>query len=353
MISDKLFEMLRCPKSGGLLERHDGCLQCLDCGAQFNFKTDDAYIDMRPPGMAHRDSVYGDEAFLKKKGLLTPGPPFLSGGIKNWVLKKMLNFREGSRVLDGGCGPGRYILWNKQSGAHFVGIDREPYFAEETTRIADLVQGYLHYMPFAESSFDSIICLDVLEHMALEDIESFLRVSEKILRKNGKLLIYTNSVESSVLAPVIRFRQKITGWLVKIGVIDLKIEKESKEDHVNAIKTRDQLIQLAEERGLMLKDSTFYNPVIMGWFENLFIKIAEGRLNKKMKDGKLKKSKIGTQINKIQDIDAKTMMKEKTKKKGSAYIAFWIITQIMKLDIVLFSNIKSGQFFLLFEKPNS
>lgn len=322
-------------------------LQCPACGDKYDFKPDDHFIDMRPPGVKQKDSVYGDEEFVHKKGLMTPGPPFLSGGIKNWVLSSMMKFEKDQNVLDGGCGPGRYILWNKKSGAHFVGIDQEPFFAKETAETADLVQGYLHYMPFAHDTFDHIMCLDVLEHMALGDIEKFLETASRILKKHGRLFIYTNSVESSALAPVIRFRQKITALFIKWGKIDLKIEKESKEDHINAIKTRQQLIELAEKQGLVLADSAYYNPVIMGWVENLFIKIAEGRANKKIREGK--GGKTGKTQHSNAD-NAKMLMKERVKKKKSVYFLFWLVTQIMKLDIVLFSNIEAGQFFLVFEK---
>lgn len=347
MISDRLFESLRCPRSGAKLIRYDDHLQCPECGDKFYFQPGNSFIDMRPQGTGHRDSVYGNEAFLKKKGLMSPGPPFLSGGIKNWVLSRMLEFKSGDKVLDGGCGPGRYILWNLKSGAHFIGIDQEPFFADETAAASDLVCGYLHYLPFADNSFDYIICFDVLEHMAIEDINTFVKGAQRILKKSGKLLIYTNSVESSALAPLIRFRQRITAGLVKMGLIDLQIEKESKEDHVNAIKTRSQLIQLAEEKGLSLYDSAYYNPLIMGWFENLFVKIAEGRMNKKLRESKGKKT---SRKEEASNADAKTLMKSKSKKKGLVFAFFWVITQIMKLDILLFSSIESGQFFLLFQK---
>jgi ubiquinone/menaquinone biosynthesis C-methylase UbiE len=347
MISEKLLKMMRCPKTGEPLVLHSDHLQCPACGDKFHFKPGDDYIDMRTPGLAQKDSIYGNEEFVIRKGLMTPGPPFLSGGIKNWVLNRMMHFKEGDDVLDGGCGPGRYILWNQKSGAHFVGIDQEPYFAKETAEVSDLVQGHLHYMPFADGAFDQIICLDVLEHMALEDISKFLKTSEKILKKDGRLFIYTNSVESSALAPVIRFRQRITALFVKWGKIDIKMEKESKEDHINAIKTRRQLIELAGESGLILSDSAYYNPVIMGWVENLFIKIAEGHANGRIRNRKHKASgrnQILTASN------AKVLMKEKVKRKGAAYFLFWLLTQIMKLDMIFFSSIEGGQFFLVFNK---
>jgi len=349
MISERLLRMLRCPKTGEPLVLHSEHLQCPTCGDKFHFKPGDAYIDMRPPGVAQKDSIYGNEEFVIRKGLMTPGPPFLSGGIKNWVLSRMMRFEKGDDILDGGCGPGRYILWNQKSGAHFVGIDQEPYFAKETAEVSDLVQGYLHYMPFADGAFDHIICLDVLEHMALDDIRKFLKTSQRILKKDGRLFIYTNSVESSALAPVIRFRQRITALFVKWGKIDMKIEKESKEDHINAIKTHRQLIELAEENGLMLSDSAYYNPVIMGWVENLFVKIVEGRANRKIRGGKIN---MAGRIRQSSAENAKVLMKEKVKRKGFAYFLFWLLTQIMKLDMIFFSSVEGGQFFMVFNKKS-
>lgn len=349
MIDEKLIRILRCPICGNKVVKSGGNLFCGNSGDLFKISPEMKYVDMRPGKIDHRKSVYGDENFVGRRGQLEPGPPFLSGGIKNWVIKSMIRFQKGETVLDAGCGPGRYILWNLSSGADFIGLDMEPFFSNRITDKARLVRGYLHFMPFAGNSFDAIVSLDVLEHMAITDIKKFLKSSALSLKPDGRLLIYTNSTESSALAPLIRFRQRITAWLIRKGMADFELEKESKEDHINAIKTETELIRLAERAGLRLTDNIYYNPVIMGWFENLLLKFAEQRVNNKLRKKKEHNPKSTGKTPKKTD-NAKQKMKERTGKKGFYYLIFWMITAIMKLDIILFSNVKSGQFFLLFEK---
>ncbi len=344
MISEKLLEIVRCPVCGDRLEHAGDHLSCPKSGDIFELSEDSRFLDMRPSRVDQKESVYGDEEFVQARGQMEPGPPFLSGGIKNWVLKSMMNFKKNDLVLDAGSGPGRYILWNLKSGAHFVGLDQEPFFSSGIVNKADLVRGYLHYLPFREGTLNSIITLDVLEHMALGDIKKFLAGSAAALKPDGRLFIYTNSTESSALAPIIRFRQKITEFFARRGLVDFKIEKESKEDHLNAIIREEDLINHAGEAGLKLVNSCYYNPVIMGWFENLLLKILEHRINKKSgsASGSAKSKSPG----------AKARMKEKTKKKGLHYWAFYLITLIMKLDILLFAGIKSGQFFHVYKKSD-
>jgi len=349
MIDEKLLSILTCPACKSKLIKRDDHLYCSECGNRFEIDYEKGYIDMRPPKIEQKDSIYGDEEFIKERDILNPGPPFLSGGIKNWIMKSMVGAADGDTILDAGCGAGRYMLWNKGSGAELIGIDQESFFAPSVLDSFRLVQGYLHYMPFSENSFNSIISLDVIEHMGLNDIKSFLSSARKILKPGGKLFIYTNSTESSALAPLIRFRQRISEYFAKKGLIDFHIEDESKEDHINAIKTKNQLVELAAENGLRLTDSIYYNPVIMGWFENLFLKLFEGLINKKQSK-KTGKEKTELKMSKRHPKSyAKQRMKQKARQNKLIYSIFWLITVVMKLDIIFFSNVKSGQFFLLFE----
>ena len=71
------------------------------------------------------------------------------------------------RLLEAGCGLGRYLLYTHARGGDAIGID----FASETlTRVrghqpsARVVAGDLTQLPFAERAFDTILCLGVVEH---------------------------------------------------------------------------------------------------------------------------------------------------------------------------------------------
>jgi len=80
------------------------------------------------------------------------------------------------RILDIGCGP------NKFPGA--VGLDHHP--ASDADVLADFEQGYF---PFADDSFDRVICSHVIEH-----VRSPVRLMEecwRVLKPGGTLLVKT------------------------------------------------------------------------------------------------------------------------------------------------------------------
>jgi len=80
------------------------------------------------------------------------------------------------RVLDIGCGP------NKVPDA--IGLDHHP--SSDADVLADFEQGYF---PFADQSFDHVVCSHVIEH-----VRSPVRLMEecwRVLAPNGTLLIKT------------------------------------------------------------------------------------------------------------------------------------------------------------------
>ena len=100
------------------------------------------------------------------------------------------DFSAGSRVLDAGCGTGatlRYLAGTR--GLTAVGVDCSRSLllaAREESGDSPLVCAALEKLPFAEGSFDGIICECVLSQTAaLAVLAEFSRV----LRPGGRLLI--------------------------------------------------------------------------------------------------------------------------------------------------------------------
>jgi len=103
------------------------------------------------------------------------------------VLKVTSN-RGNTAVLDVGCGDGCLLL--KLEGGVKVGMDLS------TTRLnrarsrvpdASFVHGDAEHLPFRESSFDLVMCLDVLEH--LHNPQRCVRDLESSSREGGIILI--------------------------------------------------------------------------------------------------------------------------------------------------------------------
>jgi ubiquinone/menaquinone biosynthesis C-methylase UbiE len=101
---------------------------------------------------------------------------------------------NGKRVLDVGCGFGRYLLTLERLGARPIGVDVHPpylqlsqIFAErEGDRRPRVVCATGHRLPFADQSFDWVLCLRALAEM---DIRRALAEFSRVLADDGHLIL--------------------------------------------------------------------------------------------------------------------------------------------------------------------
>jgi 2-polyprenyl-3-methyl-5-hydroxy-6-metoxy-1,4-benzoquinol methylase len=101
--------------------------------------------------------------------------------------------RSGERVLDVGCGDGRFAAELVRAGAHVVGID----VAEEPLRRARAREEQLDLRivdgdgpwELEDASFDVVWAGEVIEHVA--DTAAWLSEVRRVLRSGGSLLVST------------------------------------------------------------------------------------------------------------------------------------------------------------------
>lgn len=102
------------------------------------------------------------------------------------IQKLIEQFGRGKRYLDAGCGTG-LILRNLPGQP--TGLDINPRNikkAEKYAPLAQLVEGDVEDMPFLDSSFSTVICSEVLEH--LPDPRKSLSEMKRVLESGGVVI---------------------------------------------------------------------------------------------------------------------------------------------------------------------
>jgi SAM-dependent methyltransferase len=99
-----------------------------------------------------------------------------------------LGLPENARILDAGCGSGRFMVELARRGT-VTGVELSDTSVQLARRraIGEVVAGSVTEMPFADDSFDLTVSLDVIEH--LEDDVAALREFRRTVAPGGALLI--------------------------------------------------------------------------------------------------------------------------------------------------------------------
>jgi SAM-dependent methyltransferase len=109
-----------------------------------------------------------------------------------------LDVRPGALVLDAGCGEGRHCFGCLERGARVVGLDldfdslrlasrRLRGRASELNSLGEMNQGDAFHLPYANNTFDRIICSEVMEHV--HDYVGAVRELARVTRPGGKLAV--------------------------------------------------------------------------------------------------------------------------------------------------------------------
>lgn len=92
-------------------------------------------------------------------------------------------------VLNSGCGKGRDEIDYLSLSTRSIGIDLDAASLRVNKAFNDLVHGDLGFLPFKDSSFDMIVCRDVLEH--LQEPTRVFNEFARVLKTDGVIVLLT------------------------------------------------------------------------------------------------------------------------------------------------------------------
>ncbi len=126
------------------------------------------------------------------------------------ITLKKLDLEEGSRILDAGCGTGNFLLafLRNQKNMQAVGVDFSPAMLnrcknklKEADNVFLLPADLNCPLPFSDEDFDGVICINVL--YAVKKPQSFLKEINRVLKREGKLLLVT-PISQPAMRPVFK-----------------------------------------------------------------------------------------------------------------------------------------------------
>ena len=330
--------MWKCPDgivSKRTLTLDEGGAHCACCGSSYPFSKEKGFLDMRPPEGTFSDlTQYAEEEFHHRSGPLRP--LFLSARIKTDMMTRMLRLSTKDRVVDVGCGSGRVAFFKRVSCAQMVGIDAGDHFAAEAIATVDLARGDIRRLPFAAGSFDKAYSLDVMEHLPEDGVRAMLAETRRILRSGGLFFVYSHVMMSSRLAGFQRGVNRLVAWLDRRGLVDNKPERDRKSDHVNVLKSYEQLESLLAESGFRIESIRYYNVVMKAVIEDLFLPLVEHNLWRRRQKAKDPSSGSGSEAS-----------AERPNVGRWAHAPLALATTLLRLDVALFGRVRTGPFFLL------
>lgn len=269
------------------------------------------------------------------------------------MLQRFLQLGPRDRVLDLGCGSGRTLIWNAESGASMTGVDISPFFAREARDRCDLLLGDLRRLPLRDGAFDKAWSLDVFEHVSPQALRDVLTEAHRVLAPNGALFVYTHVRRNGRIAVGVRLVNRLASLLERAGWIDLRQERLRKSDHVNPLADHDDL-RVVRDCGFRVERVTYYTPIIGAFVENILARIAERIMTRRAArtleasdgvGGSAGAKPPGSELR-----IARAAAQARVRERGALYMALRALTAMMMLDVWLFGRLQSGPFFALLRK---
>jgi ubiquinone/menaquinone biosynthesis C-methylase UbiE len=128
----------------------------------------------------------------------------------------------GSKILDVGCGNGKYLSVRKD--CHMYGCDpceKLVTLAQEKNPNADIVVANGLSLPYATGYMDALISIAVFHHLSTSDRSQFLSEIQRVLKPGGRLLltVWTTEAVKPTWKPLEVPGDYLVPWVRKDGEV--------------------------------------------------------------------------------------------------------------------------------------
>lgn len=169
--------------------------------------------------------------------------------LEHWLFRV---FPDGSRLLHAGCGSG-----GVDSGLHsrmkITAVDISPaavsVYRANNPDADDVRQADIFALPFERNTFDGAYNLGVLEHFTTEEIVRILSELNRVLKPNGKIVIFWPHVRGTSVAVL-----KGAHWFLRSV---LKRQEAFHPPEISLIQSAEWVSELLARGGFALEDYSF------------------------------------------------------------------------------------------------
>ena len=185
-----------------------------------------------------------------------------------WPEMKLLSERikSGDRVIDVGCGNGRFLDALAKKGIDYTGVDNQEAFLEVARKKypkhkfekADLLD-----LPFPDGEFDVVVLIAVLQHIPSKEYRAqAIENASRVLKKGGLLLMTSWNFwqQQYIFKYPIKFSIKKIFGLTQLDFKDLYFKPWNKGevDRYYHAFTRGEVRRLLESFGLSIVKNEYY-----------------------------------------------------------------------------------------------
>lgn len=271
---------------------------------------------------------YNEQKYKSKYWTINRSPyKWFSNYVKLKIFKKWANDARNKNVfLDVGGGVGNWAFHFSKEYEKVIVLDISKEALKEIPEKEFIkLHGSATKIPLKSNSVDCILLADVFEHILPKDLNLLMNELNRILRKNGLIIIYTTQYGFGI--DLLRKRA--------FGLMDGRLKKSEKiSGHLNRLKFL-EFKQLIKSKGLVLEDYFHYGIIFKQIIEIPKNKIA-ALIGKAMRDSSVREGQA-----------IKDKLKSVKEPKLSFKIIFGVLSFLCYLDIILFGKLIRGSSIFL------